>query len=210
MSGNKLKLNLNNPLIELKIGLFQREYFLWVLKQEMHRIERTNQPLSMLLLEISKINSSLIVKPEINLLLKLKEACEAGLGKNKKFPTTLAVGIGPQQISISTGFLNAKKLLFDIVNEIRQYGVDIVVCDPLADAEAVKHEYGIELSSYSPDIKVDAVIIAVGHDFFKEKFTLDVLKRHLTNNSSKGVVMDVKGILDRGLFTKSDLLYWRL
>lgn len=40
-------------LLDHRIGFYPKEYFLWMLKQELDRIERSNQPLSMLLLRTS-------------------------------------------------------------------------------------------------------------------------------------------------------------
>jgi len=100
--------------------------------------------------------------------------------------------------------------VIDIINELKEYGVNVIVCDPLSDNEAVKHEYSIELTKYSPNIKVDAVVIAVNHDAFKKDLTVNTLKKHMSNNGTKGVVVDVKGMFDAAIFNDSGLLYWRL
>ncbi|MBI4846593.1 MAG: nucleotide sugar dehydrogenase [Candidatus Omnitrophica bacterium] len=100
--------------------------------------------------------------------------------------------------------------VIDIINELKEYSVDVIVCDPCAEKEAVKHEYGIELTKYDSGIKVDAIIAAVKHDVFKKDLTLNVVKKHLSGKGTKGVVMDVKGMFDDKLFLKSDLLYWKL
>ncbi len=100
--------------------------------------------------------------------------------------------------------------VIDIISELKEYGVNVIVCDSLADKEAVKHEYGIELTEYNKNIKADAIVVAVSHNIFKRNLTLDALKRHLANKKSKGVVVDVKGIFDRQTFQNSGLLYWRL
>ncbi len=86
----------------------------------------------------------------------------------------------------------------------------MIICDPFADKEAVKHEYGVELTKYSPELKVDAIIAAVNHDIFKKDLTVNVLKKHLANKGTKGVVVDVKGMFDSNLFDELDMLYWRL
>ncbi len=100
--------------------------------------------------------------------------------------------------------------VIDIINELKEYGVNVVVCDPLADKEAVKHEYGIELTEYNKNVKADAIVVAVSHNIFKRDLTLEALKHHLSNNKNNGVVVDVKGIFDRKAFQNSGLLYWRL
>lgn len=100
--------------------------------------------------------------------------------------------------------------VIDIINELKEYGINVTVCDPLADKEAVKHEYGIELTDYSPDIKADAMVFAVCHNIFKREITLDIVKNHLKDKGTKGVVIDVKWLFDKEIFKDSNLLYWRL
>lgn len=77
----------------------------------------------------------------------------------------------------------------DIYNELIQFGLDVHVYDPHADAKQVSHEYGISL--VSTPLKSDAVILAVAHDEFTQ-INLDELK-----NSENSVVFDIKAILDR-------------
>ncbi|MBU1043483.1 MAG: nucleotide sugar dehydrogenase [Candidatus Omnitrophica bacterium] len=101
--------------------------------------------------------------------------------------------------------------VIDIINELKEYNIDVIVCDPHADHEAVKHEYGIVLSEYNKDIKVDAVVIAVNHNEFKHKLTMACLENHLNVNAgTQGVVMDVKGMFENKDFEKTNMLYWRL
>ena len=100
--------------------------------------------------------------------------------------------------------------VIDIINELKEYGIAVMVADPLANAEAVEHEYGIKLIKYSKNLKVDAIVIAVSHDLFKREFTLSRLKSHMSYGKSKGVVIDVKGIFNLEAFKNSGLLYWRL
>ena len=100
--------------------------------------------------------------------------------------------------------------VIDIINELKEYGINVLICDPLADKKAVWHEYGIELAEYNHNIKADALVIAVAHNAFKKELSIDVLKNHIANNGTKGVVVDVKGIFGKEQFRNSGLLYWRL
>ncbi|EAU1634927.1 Vi polysaccharide biosynthesis UDP-N-acetylglucosamine C-6 dehydrogenase TviB [Salmonella enterica] len=57
--------------------------------------------------------------------------------------------------------------IIDVVKELGNYNCQVDVFDPWADAEEIKHEYGI---SPVPEIKTgfyDAIIVAVGHQQFK-------------------------------------------
>jgi nucleotide sugar dehydrogenase len=101
--------------------------------------------------------------------------------------------------------------VIDIITELKEFGIDVIVCDPLADAESVKHEYGIKLSKYNRNMKVDVVILAVNHSVYKQELTLDCLKNHLKGtNGSKGVVVDVKGMFEKKDFQGAGMEYWRL
>lgn len=84
----------------------------------------------------------------------------------------------------------------DIYSTLHEYTNNITVYDPWADAEHVRHEYGIEISSEELDNskdKYDAVVLAVAHDEFKEMDIRSLL------NCENGVVYDVKGILERSV-----------
>jgi UDP-N-acetyl-D-glucosamine/UDP-N-acetyl-D-galactosamine dehydrogenase len=97
----------------------------------------------------------------------------------------------------------------DIIAELKEYGIEVVICDPLADGAEVKHEYGLTLSAYNKDIKVDALIIAVSHNEFKKAFTADTITAHFTKND-KVVVVDLKGILKDEVARINNSVYWRL
>lgn len=85
--------------------------------------------------------------------------------------------------------------IVDIYHTLQEYTSNITIYDPWADHDAVKHEYGIHITSGSLDSlkgKFDAVILGVAHNEFTD---IDV--RELLSVPSEGVVYDVKGILPR-------------
>ena len=77
----------------------------------------------------------------------------------------------------------------DIYNELKQFGLEVDVYDPLADSYEVNSEYGISLSN-SMD-QYEAIILAVSH---KEFLSLDYAKIKRNNNS---IIFDIKSVLDR-------------
>lgn len=84
--------------------------------------------------------------------------------------------------------------IVDIYFTLKEYTDNIIVYDPWASAEKVKHEYGIDISNGELAAfkgKFDAVILGVSHNAFK---TLDI-RSFLAH--SNGVVYDVKGVLNR-------------
>lgn len=83
--------------------------------------------------------------------------------------------------------------IVDIYHTLAEYTPNIIIYDPWANPEAVKHEYGIDIVNSLPEgEKYDAVILGVAHNQFKD---LDI--RSLLKDKENGVVYDVKGILPR-------------
>lgn len=81
----------------------------------------------------------------------------------------------------------------DVIRELQSFGTTVEVYDPQANAEEVKHEYGLSLIS-KPDKKYHAIVLAVSHEEFKS----------LDWNSIKepnSVVYDVKGFLKKSSVT---------
>jgi len=76
----------------------------------------------------------------------------------------------------------------DVVKELQQYGTNITIYDPLANPEAVKHEYNLEITQNLPTQKFDAVVLAVAHNEFLEMDFEGLM-------SENAVLYDVKGIL---------------
>lgn len=55
----------------------------------------------------------------------------------------------------------------DIIEELKDYEVQIDVFDPLADPEQAQHEYGITLTQKPEPAAYEAIILAVAHNQFK-------------------------------------------
>ena len=97
----------------------------------------------------------------------------------------------------------------DIVSELAEYDVESLIFDPYADAEEVRHEYGLEiLPSLEKLPAVDAVVLAVPHDKFKD-LTLDKLAGFCRKGATP-IVVDIKGMFDPEMATKQGVRYWRL
>ncbi|MBO4796212.1 MAG: nucleotide sugar dehydrogenase [Verrucomicrobia bacterium] len=97
--------------------------------------------------------------------------------------------------------------VFDIVRELREYGIEPTVSDPMAKPEEAKRLYGIELVDMDTIRDMDAVILAVAHRQFAG-FTLAEMDRFFA--PGKKVLLDIKGLLDRGQYENAGYHYWRL
>lgn len=81
--------------------------------------------------------------------------------------------------------------IVDIYSTLSEYTNNITIYDPWADKTEVQHEYQIEISNtLNKTKKYDAIILGVAHKEFLEVDIPSLL-------NEKGVVYDVKGILDR-------------
>jgi len=98
--------------------------------------------------------------------------------------------------------------VIDIIAELKEYGMKVLICDPLADNDEVKHEYGVELTPYSPKLKADCLVLAVNHTILKQQLSMAAIQKHLSNGG-KGVVIDVKGMFEPKDFDSTGILYWR-
>ncbi|GAA4802391.1 nucleotide sugar dehydrogenase [Litoribaculum gwangyangense] len=84
--------------------------------------------------------------------------------------------------------------VIDIYNELKDYGIEADIYDPIANTEEIEEEYGIKVKS--EDINnYSGIIIAVGH----EEFLGYDWKSIVTGK----IVFDVKNILEKGLATDS-------
>lgn len=94
----------------------------------------------------------------------------------------------------------------DIVRELKLYGCQVSVNDPLAQADEAEAEYGISLTDWEALPRAHAVVLAVPHVTYRER-TLDAFSQLL---EADGFVMDAKGILDRDAASACGLPLWRL
>jgi UDP-N-acetyl-D-galactosamine dehydrogenase len=94
----------------------------------------------------------------------------------------------------------------DLINELKSYGIDIHVHDPVASPDEARHEYGVELESWESLPCSDAIIVAVPHQQFMER-PLSDFQAKVTGN---GCFIDVKSQFDSKALREAGLNVWRL
>ena len=94
----------------------------------------------------------------------------------------------------------------DIVSEIESFGIRAQVTDPEADAGEAAREYGVTIVPFEKLDPADAVILAVSHRAFVAG-GWPMVTRLL--HSGTGVVLDVKGVLDRAA-RPENIDLWRM
>src|SRR5690606_10608616 len=82
--------------------------------------------------------------------------------------------------------------VIDLVSELRSYGAQVDIHDPLADPEEARREYDVDLLTKEPEVSCyDAIVVAVGHDQIR-KFSGERIRRLI---NGRAVVYDIKGVL---------------
>lgn len=97
--------------------------------------------------------------------------------------------------------------IIDIINELKEYGVSSVISDSVADAEEARNLYGVEFVDDSTVNDVEAVILAVAHDEYKN-MSIDKLKGYYKNPAK--ILLDLKGIFNKEEMKMQGFDYWRL
>lgn len=97
--------------------------------------------------------------------------------------------------------------IIDIVNELKEYGINPAITDPVADADEARRLYGVEFVGMDEIRNMDAVILAVAHKEF-ESFQMQDIDGFF--GAGKKVLLDIKGVLDRDSYENAGYSYWRL
>lgn len=96
----------------------------------------------------------------------------------------------------------------DIIDELEDYGVEVLVHDPVAVPEAVKRDLDIELVGDADLTDLDCVVLTVPHKEYLTDFDIDRLSGLFRNDQR--VIVDVKGTLDRNECEGKGYHYWSL
>jgi len=97
--------------------------------------------------------------------------------------------------------------VLDIINELEDYGINVFVHDSMADPEEAKTFYDIELKPWEELSGVDAVIVAVIHNTYKDKGLKNIAGLCSGENP---LVFDIKGAFSVDEAKKEKITYRRL
>jgi UDP-N-acetyl-D-galactosamine dehydrogenase len=96
--------------------------------------------------------------------------------------------------------------VIDVINELRSYGVQVFVHDPLPTKEDAKQEYGIDLLDWNQLPVADAMVAAVAHRLFLALPSTTLAEKVVCN----GCFIDVKSAFDTKTLSNTGLKIWRL
>jgi len=93
----------------------------------------------------------------------------------------------------------------DIAYELREFGIEPTLYDPLADGDGFEEEYGLALKPWGDLKGVQGLIVAVGHEELRGKQPSEIASLI----EPGGVLVDIKSLISRELLPKH-VSYWSL
>jgi UDP-N-acetyl-D-galactosamine dehydrogenase len=96
--------------------------------------------------------------------------------------------------------------VIDVVRELRSFGVNVFVHDPVADAGECEHEYGVRLSQWADLPKANAIVAAVSHKEYAAMGVPRISERLVRG----GVFADVKSFYAPEQVEATGARLWRL
>lgn len=96
--------------------------------------------------------------------------------------------------------------VIDVIRELESYHVHVIVCDPVANKEDAKDEYGVDLVDFSELTELDAIVAAVAHE--------ELLQIDASSLIAKGFFgmpfIDIKSSYNRNELKNAGFSVWRL
>jgi UDP-N-acetyl-D-glucosamine/UDP-N-acetyl-D-galactosamine dehydrogenase len=96
--------------------------------------------------------------------------------------------------------------VIDVINELRSYGADVRVHDPVADPGEAVHEYGVELHDWDSLPRAHATVLAVAH----REFAARPVDHFVGKLEQGGLFVDVKCQADAQALRERGVSVWRL
>lgn len=97
--------------------------------------------------------------------------------------------------------------VIDIINELEEFGMNVLVYDPVAKKEEVWEEYRINLVEKDDLKNLNCIVLAVSHNNFDY---LDLNELDILYSKGKKVLIDIKGMFNRIDCESKDYVYWSL
>ena len=97
--------------------------------------------------------------------------------------------------------------VIDLIEELKSWNINVLVSDPWADPKEVEDNYGISLIDIDEKNMADALVVAVGHNEFRDLETEEL--RSLCKGPFP-VIADVKSLYERKKLEEKDFTVFRL
>ena len=96
--------------------------------------------------------------------------------------------------------------VIDVVRELRSFGANVLVHDPIASSAECEHEYGVALTDWDALPQASALVAAVSHHEYAEMGIGGLLRKLVPG----GVFVDVKSAYDPAALQAAGARAWRL
>ena len=96
--------------------------------------------------------------------------------------------------------------VIDVVRELRSFGAEVLVHDPIADSLACEHEYGVALTAWDALPQASAIVAAVSHKEYAAMGAAGLVSKLVPG----GVFADVKSAYDPAALRTAGARVWRL
>ncbi len=93
----------------------------------------------------------------------------------------------------------------DIITELKEYGADVLVHDPLAEPTAVHEMFGLAVADLGDFRALDGLVLAVPHAAYRRLAMKEIVEMLKPN----GVLVDVKSMADQAALPPG-IAYWSL
>ena len=100
--------------------------------------------------------------------------------------------------------------VIDIIDSLKDFGINSIVVDPVADPAEAKKEYGIEISKLEDIKNADCIVLAVAHNEFKALTVEQINSLYGSFPNQEKVLIDIKSVLNRKEVENYGFSYWRL
>ncbi len=98
----------------------------------------------------------------------------------------------------------------DIIKRLKEYMIEPIVVDPVANKVDAKKEYGVDLVDLNEIKDADCLVFAVNHNEFRN-MSFEQIDSLFTNcDNAEKVIIDVKGALSTEKLNECGYSYWRL
>jgi UDP-N-acetyl-D-glucosamine/UDP-N-acetyl-D-galactosamine dehydrogenase len=125
-----------------------------------------------------------------------------GAGSNIKGARVLVMGLTFKENC--SDIRNTK--VVDVIRELKEYGVQVLVWDPVAEGAEAEREYGVQLVQMTDLSELDAVVAAVSH-----REILDYPLENLAQRCRKGApFVDIKSAFSKSALQQAGFQVWRL
>jgi len=97
--------------------------------------------------------------------------------------------------------------IFDLIKEFKEWGLNVLVSDCYADPDEVKKSYNLDLLPIEDLKNLDALVVAVGHNRYRNMKLLDL---KLMSRQQNPILADLKGLYDKSAAEEIGFSVFRL